>query len=194
MNDETENNVFLDESGQAKELGEIKASIKRFHLDCGIDVSRSYHDRGKTNPVSHLTVIAVINEPEIFKGDYVSISIRGLEKEMTEITTTSLSGLPKRLQAHLYNPDYKYLGIIHWIAGAARENPPADYSTLFVKLDTDMNTFSKLSNLLISCSVNSNFNKTINVRAINLECNEFVKHEQLSVAVTGITVSVQCDS
>lgn len=193
MNDKHENNDNSDESAIAEGIGELKASIKGFHADYGIDISSSYYNKGESKLLSKLTIFATVEYPEQFKDNDTCITIHGSENELSKIISNSLNGLPKRLQKHLYKPDYKYFGIIHWSAGASRENPPDDYSTLFVKLDTDMKTLKYLSKSLFQNSENKGFKNFVNIRAVGLDSTEFEKHKQLSVAVTGITISVEHD-
>ncbi len=193
MEQELDRHNSTRDSERAEGVAEVQALIKRYYIDFGVEIlERIGHKDVKSE--STLTILAVIDRPAAFRGADIAITIRKSDKPFSEIISKSLSALPKRLQKHLYEPGYRYLGIIFWTAGAARENPPADYSTLYMQSSVDLETFDSFCKLLLESSSNRNSRQFVNIRALGLESDEFIKHEQLSVAITGVKVSVQCDS
>ena len=188
MDQEPDRHNSTRDSERAQRVAEVQALIKRYYIDFGVEIL------GDVKSQSTLTILAVIDRPEAFRGAEIAITISRSDKPFSEIISKSLSGLPKRLQKHLYEPGYRYLGIIFWIAGAARENPPPDYTTLHVHSSVDLETFDSFCKLLLESSSNRNSKQFVNIQALGLESDEFVKHEQLSVAITAVKVSVQCDS
>lgn len=191
MKHDSDINATPDNSEHYKESGEIKALIRNYYIDYGVDISDVPLLKNKITPELNLTILATIVAPKLFKDENIAVVIIGHEGPFTEIIGRSLGALPKRLQHHLYQPDYKYLGIIHWIAGQARENPPADYNTLYSFVHVDMDRFLNFCNLLIKTDSNTEVNQFVILRATGLESEEFASHKQLSVAIKGMKLSIE---
>lgn len=168
---------------------DLKALVKRVHIDHGVKTESAVG--AKTTAA--LTLIGVVDGPKAFKGAEIAATIESSAESIETIMDTSLRGLPKRLQKHLIDSEYKYFGIIHWIAGPARENPPADYDTLFMQSTVEAATFEEFRKTLAAAGISATCRQYLNVRAVGLQSNKFIKHDQLSVGITGIGLSVQYD-
>ena len=170
MEQERDSHDSTRDSERAEGVSWVRALIKRYYIDFGVEIRKDVESQ------STLSILAVIDEPEAFRGADIAITISRSDKPFSEIISKSLSGFPKRLQKHSYEPGYRYLGIIFWLAGPARENPPPDYSTLYMQSVVDLETFDSFRKLLLESSSDKKSKLFVNILTVGLESEKFVKH------------------
>lgn len=168
---------------------DLKALVKRVNIDNGVKAGSA----SGAITTAALTLIGVVYSPKAFKGAEIAARIESSSEPLEAIIDTSLRGLPKRLQKHLIGSEYRYFGIIHWMTGPARENPPADYDTLFMQSKVEAATFEEFRKTLAAAGFSAMCRHYLNVRAVGLDSNKFIRHDQLSVGITGIWLSAQYD-
>lgn len=148
----------------AEGASKVTASLKSCYVSDGLTVA----DEDKVKATSRISVEAVIEFPEIFKGYTLLAELNGVDD--IKLWDDIDSG-------------HRCVGRIDWFG----ESP----STLHLAADLTLDTLQQFRYLLLGCESDA---KHIGVTAIGLESIEFQKRElRKGVAVTHVSVSASRD-